>query len=379
MNKRKIIKVLLLAGPFEVRGSSSYTLRLAKHLEEHNVTTAVVTPNANCIDATRRRKLPITVYPHMETPIWGNIVMKAMVADLQTDPPALIHVQSRRMLSSGMWLAKRLNCPLILTMHDEPAERERLAIDSAWCRRVIAVSHYVKDRIIDQFNIDPSIVSVIHPGVEPSIKSLGPPVLDPAHVPVVGTAGPLEAVKGIPILLKAARRVQASHPSVQFVIAGAGPEENRLRRLAEELGVSAHVTFIPNMHDFTASLSAMDIFCLPSLQQGLGAIMMEGMAMGKPVIASNVGGVYSVVSDGETGLLVPPSDSRRLAERIQELLNDPVAARAIGEAGRQLIRDNFNVETMVERTVDLYHQVLRSSPSSQAPVSRKKVTSTNAG
>jgi glycosyltransferase involved in cell wall biosynthesis len=133
------------------------------------------------------------------------------------------------------------------------------------------------------------------------------------------------------------------------------------------------------MHDFTASLSAMDIFCLPSLQQGLGAIMMEGMAMGKPVIASNVGGVYSVVSDGETGLLVPPSDSRRLAERIQELLNDPVAARAIGEAGRQLIRDNFNVETMVERTVELYHQVLQSSPSSQTPVSRNKATSTNAG
>ena len=90
--------------------------------------------------------------------------------------------------------------------------------------------------------------------------------------------------------------------------------------------------------------------------------MMEAMAMGKPVIASDVGGVYSVVCDGATGLLVPPSDSRRLAERIQELLNDPIAARAIGEAGRQLIREDFNVETMVERTVDLYDQVLKAAP-----------------
>ena len=377
MNERKPIKVLLLAGPFQVRGSSSYTLRMAKHLEDQDVTAAVVTPNASCLDVTRRRELPITVYPHMETPVWGNIVMKAMMVDLQQDPPALIHVQSRRMLNSGMWLAKRLNCPLILTMHDEPAERERLTIDPAWCPRVIAVSHHVKDRCVDQFNIDPSIVSVIHPGVEQSVKSLGPPVLDPAHVPVVGTAGPLEAVKGIPFLLKAARRVQASHPSVQFVIAGAGPEENRLRRLSEELGVSAHVTFIPNMHDFTAALSAMDIFCLPSIQQGLGAIMMEAMAMGKPVIASNVGGVYSVVHDRETGFLIPPSDSRTLADRIQELLNDPVAARAIGEAGRQWIRDNFNVESMVERTVDLYRQVLQ--PSQTTSSSANKAAPTNAG
>lgn len=362
MNERNPIKVVLLAGPFEVRGSSSYTLRMARHLEDLNVTAAVVTPNASRVDTDRRRELPIRVYPHMLVPVWGRIVLKAMVTELQDDPPALIHVQSRQMLAAGMWIARRLNCPLILTVHDVPHENERLAIDPAWCRRIIAVSHHVKDHLVKRFQIDPSIVAVVHPGVEPSVQSTSPPVLDPEHVPVIGTAGPLETAKGIPFLLKAARRVSASHPSVQFVIAGAGPEENRLRRLSEELGVSTHVTFISNMHNFTASLSAMDIFCLPSLQQGLGAIMMEAMAMGKPVIASDVGGVYSVVCDGATGLLVPPSDSRRLAERIQELLNDPIAARAIGEAGRQLIREDFNVETMVERTVDLYDQVLKAAP-----------------
>ena len=362
MNERNPIKVLLLAGLFEVRGSSSYTLRMAEHLGEHKVKAAVVTPNASAIDQARIKKLPITVYPHMEVPVWGHIVMKSMVTELQTDPPALIHVQSRQMLSSGMWLAKRLNCPLMLTVHDVPSERERFSIDSGWCRRIIAVSHHVKDGLIERFGLSPSMISVVHPGVELSVRTNSPAVLDPSHVPVVGTAGPLEALKGIPFLLKAAKRVTKSHPSVQFVIAGAGPEEGRLRRLAEELGVSTRITFIPNMRDFTASLSAMDIFCLPSLQQGLGAVMMEAMAMGKPVIASDVGGVYSVVCDGETGLLVPASNSRRLAERIQELLNNPVAARAIGESGRQLIRENFNVETMVQRTVDLYHQVLRSSP-----------------
>ena len=102
----------------------------------------------------------------------------------------------------------------------------------------------------------------------------------------------------------------------------------------------------------------MDIFCLPSLQQGLGTIMLEAMSLGRPVIASAVGGVYSVVRDNETGLVVPPRDSGALARRILELLDAPVHARAIGTAARQAVSEEFGVERMVERTAALYREVL---------------------
>ncbi|HUF37494.1 MAG TPA: glycosyltransferase family 4 protein, partial [Anaerolineales bacterium] len=171
-------------------------------------------------------------------------------------------------------------------------------------------------------------------------------------------AGPLEAIKGLPFLLGAAAKVLRNRQDVEFLIAGSGPEEEGLRRLARELEISGHVTFVPNLLDFTESLAAMDIFCLPSLRQGLGTIMLEAMALGKPVIATGVGGVYSVVREGETGLVVPPQDSSRLAERILELLNDPVRARAIGESGRRLVQSEFNVETMVRRTAELYREIL---------------------
>jgi glycosyltransferase involved in cell wall biosynthesis len=88
--------------------------------------------------------------------------------------------------------------------------------------------------------------------------------------------------------------------------------------------------------------------------------MLEAMAMGKPVIASAVGGIHSVIRDGETGLLVPPSRSGPIAEHILSLLHDPVRARAIGEAGRVFVKQEFRMETMVERTAELYHQILES-------------------
>ncbi|GIT30465.1 MAG: hypothetical protein Ct9H300mP1_25110 [Planctomycetaceae bacterium] len=143
-------------------------------------------------------------------------------------------------------------------------------------------------------------------------------------------------------------------------MAGAGPEENNLRRLAGELGIRDRVTFLPNRPDFSDALAAMDVFCLPSLQQGLGTIMLEAMSLARPVIASAVGGVCSVLRDGETGMVVPPEDSAALAGRMLSLLDDPVAARTIGAAGRRDVLARFGTATMVERTVSVYKEVIRT-------------------
>ena len=170
----------------------------------------------------------------------------------------------------------------------------------------------------------------------------------------------MEAAKGHVFFLGAAQRVAAVHPEVEFLIAGAGPEEDNLRRLARELGLNRNLTFASNLYDFSSALAAMDIFCLPSLRQSMGTIMLEAMALGRPVIATGVGGIYGVVRNNETGFVVPPSDSVVFAERILELLNDPVRARAIGEAGRVLVREEFGVERMVAETAALYREVLAS-------------------
>lgn len=354
------LKVLLVAGPFEVRGSSGNTLRLAEGLRAHQIEVAIATPNADCVAPCRRNRLAVTVYPRLNLPVWGRVVRESIVRDLAVRPPDLIHIQSWSMYRLGAWLARRIGRPFVLGIHGYLPPQARIRFSRQWGRRIIAVSQSVKSELMSRTSLPPQMVSVIHAGVDVPVSAAAPPVLAPGRVPVVGTAGPLETVKGHVFFLGAAQRVAAVHPQAEFLVAGAGPEEENLRRLARELGVDHKVTFASNLYDFSASLGAMDIFCLPSLRQGLGTIMLEAMALGRPVIASGVGGIYSVVRNNETGLVVPPSDSASLAERILELLHDPVRARAIGEAGRRLVGEEFGVERMVAQTADLYRDVLAS-------------------
>lgn len=351
------LNVLLVAGKFQARGSSANTLRLAEHLPEQNVAVRIVCVDARGIERERRAQLKIHEYPYLKIPVLGRLTRSLVHRELLPDPPNLIHVQSHGMIAEGLWLAERFDCPCILTVHEILQQNVRLRFTPGRSRRLVAVSEPVKTVLRDRLGLGESDVSVIHCGVDADLSRPLPPVLDPAHRPVIGVAGPLEIIKGLPFFLGAAQKVLAKKPDVEFLVSGAGPEEENLRRLAEELDIAEHVTFVPNLADFDEPLAAMDVFCLPSLQQGLGTIMLEAMALGKPVIASGVGGVFTIIRDNETGLVVPPSNSGRLAERMIELLDDPMRARAIGEAGRRMVLREFSVDKMIAETLELYRQV----------------------
>lgn len=355
------LNVLLLSTGFEVRGSSAYTLCLAEHLGEFDVVPTVVCPNADMVPVDRRRRLNIVTMPAFDMPFWGKVVLRGLKSELEADPPRLIHIQSRSVLAAGAFLARQLQVPYILTVHDYLQPRERLRFDRNWGRRIIAVSESVKTELISRTHLPGDLMRVIHSGVDDVLQCPMLPVLDPAHKPVVGMAGPLESVKGVPFFLGAARRVIEAGRDVEFLVAGAGPEEPQLRRLTERLGIQDHVTFAPNLFDFSTSISAMDIFCLPALRQGLGTVMFQAMIHGKPVIATGVGGVHSVVEDGVNALVVPPSDSGALAARMLELLDDPKRAREIGERGQRTVEDQFGPGQMLEQTVRLYHDVAGTS------------------
>ena len=284
--------------------------------------------------------------------------MRMMLRQLESAPPDLIHIQARNAAKHGMWLARQLRRPFVLTVHDYLQPHEKFFVDRRWCKRIIAVSEAVKSDLQERTGLPSEFISVIHSGVDADETINENSVLEPNRVPIVGTAGPLESLKGLPFFLGAAARVLVSGRDVEFVIAGAGPEESNLRRLARELNIEAKVTFVPNVLEFDDALSAMDIFCLPSLQQGIGSIMLQAMAIGRPVIATRVGGIYRVVRDGETGLLVPPSSSEALSERIIELLDNPVRAREIGRNARVEVAKEFGVEQMVSNTIALYREIL---------------------
>ena len=383
-------RVLLLAGRLAVRARSAYTLRLARGLPAEGFRAAPVCVDASQVSWDVRERLGLRVYADLDRPVWGWVVREGLLHDLRERPPDLVHVQSPEMLGCGTYLARRLGRPAVVTFPVVPAGLDRFARLDARVVRVIAISNAVAADLVGVSRAPAKRVRVIHSGVDADDNAFVPhpgedgdpdepahrpdgddapepsppadaeagPVLPPGRVPVVGTAGPLEVPKGLPFFLGAAARIHRRFPGVKFLLSGAGPEEANLRRLARELGLEPSTTFAPNLLDFSASLAATDVFCLPSLEQGLGATMLEAMARGRPVVASGVGGVDSVVEDGETGLIVPPADSAALAESVARLLADPAAARRMGEAGRAVVRERFGVARMVSETAELYRTVL---------------------
>ena len=355
------LKVLLLAGRFEVRASCAYTIRLLENLKQHDIDAEMICSNAKKVQPSKRDALPIREYRHFNRPVWGRVVLEGIRRDFAAAPPDLVHIQAAAIYPQAMWLARQWNRPCVMTVSSSPLPRLRFPEVGGRCRNVIAISRQVKEALVHYNHLPPTAIQVINSGVDVPELPEGNGVLVEGRWPVVGTAGPLEDTKGLPFFLGAAARVLRERPEVEFLVCGAGPEEHNLRRMTRKLEIRDHVTFVTNLLDFSDALDAMDIYCLPSLQQGLGATMLEAMARAKPVIATGVGGVHSIITDNVQGLIIPPSSNEPLAARILDLLNDPVRARQLGEAGRALVREEFRVDQMVSRTAAVYRDIVSRS------------------
>jgi glycosyltransferase involved in cell wall biosynthesis len=140
---------------------------------------------------------------------------------------------------------------------------------------------------------------------------------------VIGTVANLRATKGYPDLLTAARAVVDRVPNVRFLAVGRGPLEGELRKRHRELGLGDHFTFLGFRPDAVQVMSAFDVFCLASHHEGLPIALMEALALGLPVVATDVGGIAEVVTDGHDAVLVPPAQPHRLADALTALALDP--------------------------------------------------------
>ncbi len=180
--------------------------------------------------------------------------------------------------------------------------------------------------------------------------------------PVVCNIANIGHRKGHDVLVGAMSMVRERLPQAQCWIAGSMEHEPRtveaLRGAIEQHQLQKNVSLLGRRRDVPDLLHASDLFVLSSRQEGFPITILEAMAAGKPVIATDVGGCAEAVVDGETGLIVPPEDPEALAEAILSLLQDPGRAEAMGEAGRDRIQREFTVDRMVERHLELYQRLV---------------------
>ena len=166
-------------------------------------------------------------------------------------------------------------------------------------------------------------------------------------------------VKNVPMFLRMAKRVVENHPDVHFVIAGEGELETELKELAERLGVAENVHFIGRCVDVPALLSISSVCVLTSIAEGFSNSILEYMAAGNPVIATNVGGAAEAVAEGETGFLVTSDNDAAMADRLIELLEDEGKATVFGAVGKRVASEKFSQEAQLRATVELYNSLLK--------------------
>lgn len=174
---------------------------------------------------------------------------------------------------------------------------------------------------------------------------------------VVGMVGRLSHEKGADVFLQAAAELLKSRPTTKFVLVGEGPEEQKTRENARSLGIESSVVFAGFRDDVSAVLAAIDIVVIPSRTEGLPLILLEAMSSGKPVVATNTGGIPDVLQEGVNGRLLPAADPLAFARAIAELLDDPSARHRMGMNARKTAEGRFSVDRMIEAYERVFFEV----------------------
>jgi len=281
----------------------------------------------------------------------------------------------------GRLAARLAGVPVVTTMHsymiDELAGLEKspwtsmlfFRVDclmSAFTKRFIAVSEGIRKRLLEQ-GVSSDKIDIISHGVRM-------PRADAAHdpmafrkelgigeeAPVVAIVGRMVPVKNHDIFLRSAARVLKSNKDTRFMVVGDGALREKLNALAHELGISKSVIFTGWRNDMDAVYSAIDVLVLCSSTESQGLVLVEAMAHGKAVVATDVDEISKTVILEKTGLLVDAGDEEGLCSAILRLFDEPGLRERLGAEGMRFVEENFSVSAMTEKILRVYDIVAHS-------------------
>lgn len=321
-----------------------------------------------------KRGVPVIIFPEIK---WSaRVILRELVALCRRHQFHVLHTHKYKDNILGTLAAWRAGIPVVVrTVHgaSEPfrgmqAGRiaayevlDRIAL-SKGADRIVAVSSNLAGNLRKAYG-DKKVVQ-IHNGIDLQRTTLRPAGETKAllGIPedhyVIGTVGRIMPVKGHKYLLRCAQLLLRNRRDIQVVIVGDGPLQYELAQLASELGVERNVHFLGHRDDIDDLIRVMDIFVLPSLHEGIPMVVLEAMALARPIVASKVGGIPEVVHDGMQGLLVAPADPNALAQACMKLLEDRDLANRFGEAARIRVQQEFSAEAMGARTYQLYRELV---------------------
>jgi len=365
------MRILLLTAHLNIGGISTYTVSLAKALKSKGNEVFVVSNGGMLVPELTRSgishiKLGILTKSELSPKVFRAISeILRIVKRLGID---IVHSQTRITQVIGFFVSKSCRVPLVTTCHGFFHKNIGRVLLPCWGDRVIAISDAVKENLINYFGVDKSRVSMIYNGIDVKrfLKDFQEDEKDKLKdrfgikrdYSVIGMIARFTPDKGHDVVLYAFYEILKEKPNVQLVFAGDGEKRQDILKLAQALNLLDNVVFIKPQLSTVNILAVMDVFIFsPKRREGLGLALLEALASGKPVVATDVGGISSIVENNINGFLVEPSKPKALAESVLRLLKDKALYAKMAQAGRETVVKKFSINGMADRTEEVYKEV----------------------
>jgi len=343
-------RVLLLAPSLDLRGTTLYTLTLARELRLRGYRVGVMTPGGVFADELQRGKVPL-IKADLSGFFPRDLLYLHHFTTLAREyNPELIHVTHHGFAELGGYIAAGLKVPYIVTIQN--VLRTKLHPHKKNFRHAITTSPTVRTWAVNAGGLPREKVSLIENGVAMDMQP--PPRRNSDLIPVVGTVSALDRDYGVKYFIRTAQELLARGVQATFLILGSGPYEKRIRQLIRKLCLEKEITLASSMPNYRRLVSPIDIFVSPVLTEGFNVFILQAMSHGLPIVASAAGGVFSLITDEETGLIVPKRDISLFADKIQAYLDDREFAERIGRNGFVFAQKRYPLHRMLENTIDVY-------------------------
>lgn len=355
--------VIMVTWSLVAGGSENYALTLARNLDRKRFSPHLCALDQGGALEPEIQALGIPYFVMHRKPGIRLELMWQMFRLFRKHRIRVVHTHHFNQLLYCLPGARLCGARVIHTEHSiecykRPKLRKALRFLAMGCHKVLAIGEDGERVLRDSVGIPAHKLGIIKAGIDLEAfgqdKNLARLEMDvPIEVPVAAIVARLSAEKNHRILLQAWRLVANAHPDAILLVAGAGPEQSALEQLIKSLGLIDNVRLLGVRRDVARILAGCDVFVISSDREGLPIAVLEAMAASRPVVATAVGDLPSVVRHGVSGLNVPPGEQGAMSAALLELLNDPERARAFGEAGREFV-GRFGLAPMVEAHQKLY-------------------------
>lgn len=366
-------KVLHLTTHLNIGGITSYIQMIGSAMARKGHSVSVLCSGGELAEDFEAKgfrvfRREIRTKSELHPKVW--LALPGIVALVKKEKFDVLHAHTRVTQVLAAAVSKLTGVPVVTTAHGFFKPRFGRRLFGAWGERVIAISPGVAESLENDHGVSPERIRVVPNAIDiaASQKKLAekkPQEIRfeygiPKDSTVISSISRLVEDKGHAYLIEAVRLLKERSKRPYLIILGNGRERERLLDLIETNALKEHARIIRSEKDITKILAVTDIFVHPATyREGFGLAIAEAMAAGKPVVATDIPAINTLLKDGDNGRVVPPKNAAALAEAVQELIDRPEYARALAEAGRLKISELCSLERMVDAIADIYREVAR--------------------